>query len=304
MIGSLLRRSALELSHRYSYEATILAACTSSTLGSQRGVAMTVGSAVPDFDPKDIPSPSTRAPQGWWVDPAFDTVQAAYAEFDKSLKRHQVIRQRHVQEVIRRCESADDLALAMTALEKLRRHRASALNHEPFNNHTCTLMMEKVANLQAYTVAVEVLKRNNQLGLQPTSLQVERLLRSNKQDLRASLDILEAARGTGIRPTSDHAYSIARTAVRSGQRGKGIKAVKEMAYNGIPIRASVWKALKLAEDGSPLPTAAAGVAANTISSENDGLVGDVDPQDGSSDGDSPNDQTAPADDGAPPGVAS
>lgn len=50
--------------------------------------------------------------------------------------------QRHVQEVIRRCESTDDLDLAMAALEKLRRHRASFLNHEPFNNHTCTLLME------------------------------------------------------------------------------------------------------------------------------------------------------------------
>lgn len=273
---------------------------------------MTVGSMVPDFDPKDVPHPSTRAPQGWWVDPGFASAQAAFGEFDKSLKRHQVIRQRHVQEVIRRCESADDLALAMTALEKLRRHRASVLNHEPFNNHTCTLLMEKIVELKAYSVGVQVLKRNNQLGLQPTSHQVESLLRSNTQDLRTSLNILQAARGTGIRPTSDHAYSIARTAVRSGQREKGVKFVQEMAYNGISIRPSVWKALKLADDGSPLPTGAGAASAgeapdsgNTIMpSQNDGSSGDGDKQDGRRDGDSPDDQTVPASDGAPPGVAS
>jgi hypothetical protein len=50
--------------------------------------------------------------------------------------------QRHVQEVIRRCNSEEDLTMALSALEKLRRHRANALNHEPFNNHTCMLLME------------------------------------------------------------------------------------------------------------------------------------------------------------------
>lgn len=44
--------------------------------------------------------------------------------------------QRHVQEVIKRCSSPEDLMLAVQALERLRRHRASVLNHEPFNHNT------------------------------------------------------------------------------------------------------------------------------------------------------------------------
>ena len=41
-----------------------------------------------------------------------------------------------MQEVIKRCSSPDDLLLAVQALERLRRHRASVLNHEPFNHNT------------------------------------------------------------------------------------------------------------------------------------------------------------------------
>lgn len=256
---------------------------------------MTVGSMVPEFDAKDIPHPSTRAPQGWWVDPAFASFQPALAEFETSLKRHGVLRQRHVQEVIRRCNSEEDLTMALSALEKLRRHRANALNHEPFNNHTCMLLMEKLSDLKAYSTAVHVLKRHNQLGLQPTILQVERLLGSNKEDLKASLKILDAARGIGITPTNDYAYSIARTAVRCGQRQTGIKVVKEMAHNGISIRPSVWKALKLADDGQPLP-------GEVGASDDDGPAGNTDPQNNSDDASS-EDKKASADGSILPGVA-
>ena len=32
--------------------------------GSQRSAAMAVGGTIPDYDPTDVPHPSTRAPQG------------------------------------------------------------------------------------------------------------------------------------------------------------------------------------------------------------------------------------------------
>lgn len=75
------------------------------------------------------------------------------------------------------------------------------------------------------------------------------------------------------------------------------------------IRPSVWKVLNLADDGSPLPdeAGAASAAATTglaARSEGDDSAGAGDSQDGSKDGDSPDDQTVPADDGIPPGVAS
>lgn len=64
MNGSILRRSALNISTKRLLEAAIPATCVNSVFDGQRGYAMTVGSMVPDFDPSDVPHPSTRAPQG------------------------------------------------------------------------------------------------------------------------------------------------------------------------------------------------------------------------------------------------
>jgi hypothetical protein len=47
-----------------------------------------------------------------------------------------------VQEIIKRCKSADDLQLAVNAMDKLMRFRRAEQHHKPFNAHTGKMLTE------------------------------------------------------------------------------------------------------------------------------------------------------------------
>mmetsp|Transcript_5143 Transcript_5143/g.14788 ORF Transcript_5143/g.14788 Transcript_5143/m.14788 type:complete len:345 (-) Transcript_5143:399-1433(-) len=257
--GQRLTQTSKLLSHLLSQRGAA-ALSTQSLIGSQRS-AVTLGGAVPGYDPTDIPHPSTRAPegeglsrraQGWWSDPATQTASTAYDAFVQSLQRHSVVRQRHVQELIRRCRSEEDLSLAVKGLHLLRRHRASVQNHEPFNHNTTKLFVQAVVDVGAPKVAAEAWQRCNELGLAPTGIQLEDLLKSAKGDLQTQVALIRAAKAAGVHIASHHVFHIARCAMQLDQRNKGIKLVKKLVSDKDTVRPAVWRCLKLSADGSPL----------------------------------------------------
>lgn len=47
-----------------------------------------------------------------------------------------------MQEIIKRCKSAEDLKLAVDAMDKLMRFRRAEQHHKPFNAHTGKMLTE------------------------------------------------------------------------------------------------------------------------------------------------------------------
>ena len=64
------------------------------------------------------------------------------ARTDRALLHPCAPGQRHVQEIIKRCQSAEDLQLAVNAMDKLMRFRRAEQHHKAFNTHTGKMFVE------------------------------------------------------------------------------------------------------------------------------------------------------------------
>lgn len=205
------------------------------------------GFAVPSHmpDPNEPWPEGRRAPEGWWEDPAISTAAQAFEIFDASLEKHRHLRQRHIQEIIKRCRSAEDLQLAVDAMDKLMRFRRAQQVHKPFNTHTGRLLTEKAIEVAAPEIAAKAFARSAELGLTPGVLQVDMVGKQlgMKGDLDGLIRLLHAARNNGVRTTPNMAYAVALTARQTGQHERGRELIKEMELNGVRIRPIVWQHL-------------------------------------------------------------
>lgn len=187
-----------------------------------------------------------------WYDDASMTVPDVLKLLVERIQASGPIKQRHLQHLYQKCETAEDLekALGLTRLNYLA--RGELQQHDPFSHRTSSILLQQAMKLGAPELAKRALVRSTEFGFSPANTRLFNHLLiyySKQKDLRSMVEMYELMKRAGPRPDSETCFILVKGSVDCGRSDIAQAIVHEFDAMGARVRDGVR--LYIQQHGSP-----------------------------------------------------
>lgn len=177
-------------------------------------------------------------PPEWYEDSNL-SVQEALKLLVERIRKNGPVKQRHLQQLYQRCQSAEELekALRLTRLNYLARGQLS--QHDPFSHRTSAVLLHEAMRLGAPELAERALLRSGEFGLPGANARhFNQLLiyHSKQSNLRAMLETYELMKRAGPRPDSETCFILVKGCVDAGRTDLAELVVNEFEIAQVRVR--------------------------------------------------------------------
>jgi len=187
-----------------------------------------------------------------WYEDASMTVPDVLKLLVERIQATGPIKQRHLQHLYQKCETAEDLekALGLTRLNYLA--RGELQQHDPFSHRTSSILLQQAMKLGAPELAKRALVRSTEFGFSPANTRLFNHLLiyySKQKDLRSMVELYEFMKRAGPRPDSETCFILVKGSVDCGRSDIAQAIVHEFDAMGARVRDGVR--LYIQQHGSP-----------------------------------------------------
>eukprot|EP00887_Chlorella_sp_A99_P003119 scaffold9.g3119.t1 len=222
-----------------------------------------------------VAPPAAAAPDAYeWFDDSSVNAQQALRLLVHRIQQEGPVKQRHLQKLYERCQTADELdkALKLTRLNYLA--RGEIHQHKPFSHKTSQALVHQALSVGAPEVAQHALRNADMFGLPHDSHKEFHplLIYYSKQgQLDKMFEAYQFMQSHGKRPGPETCYILVKGCVDQGRPDLGELLIQEFEANGVRVRDGTK--LYLQQNRERSAAAAAAQALRTSPAAQAGFVG-------------------------------